>query len=604
VKPPLFVVGVGLLTAAGIVLSIASTDEPGTAADGATVGIDLNVAGNSATTLGGVENCLAVQPGSSLQIDTFVRDIPSAQDFIGFSYDISFSSGVSFAAQDHAYLLAASSGSVTDASDAVPNSLSPHTASAYTDTPAAGFAQGVLGRYTLTLAADASGLIDLGLQSAGLVDSSNHEIPQAGSPQGAALAVAPATCSPITPAPNPNDCRTFTPTPTVSPSPTPTPAWTPTYSVNICNDTGSAASDLHIVLTQEAGNVEPITQNVPGCSAPSHTYNPSPSGYTSVDVTWDLPCVDPGKYVSVYFVATCSTPQPGCSVPHVACFYWTLSGQPLASASPAVNPARCNIPTPTQSPSPGPCPPLGTPPFTYAPTATPASATPTPGPTSRDVVIITTIPFCNDAAQTASDLHIRFAFPYSGASVVGNAPGCPAPALDEPPGLDNFRLDLDWGVACVDSGESVSLELVYGCGDVPCTTPQPFCYTWTLFGEPLASGQGDCPSPTSTPTATPPVTGTPTTTPTPTPPTGPPTVTPAPPPLWGDIDCNNMINSADALALLRLVAGLFVPRPAHCAVAEDVDCNDVVNSVDALKLLRFSVGLSVTRTLPCPMIGA
>src|SRR6266571_6410958 len=165
--------------------------------------------------------------------------------------------------------------------------------------------------------------------------------------------------------------------------------------------------------------------------------------------------------------------------------------------------------------SPGACPPRPTPPVTYAPTPTPSSPTPSPGPTSRDVVIITQIPFCNDAGLAASDLHIQFAFPYSGASVAQNPPGCPAPTVDEgPPSFDRFSLDLDWGTDCVQSGDSVGLELVYGCGDVPCTTPEPFCYTWSRFGDLVFASDGDCPTPT--PSVTPTPTAAPTATPTPT----------------------------------------------------------------------------------------
>lgn len=35
----------------------------------------------------------------------------------------------------------------------------------------------------------------------------------------------------------------------------------------------------------------------------------------------------------------------------------------------------------------------------------------------------------------------------------------------------------------------------------------------------------------------------------------------------------------------------------------DVDCNGIVNSVDALKVLRFVAGLSVNQTEPCPDIS-
>jgi len=40
-----------------------------------------------------------------------------------------------------------------------------------------------------------------------------------------------------------------------------------------------------------------------------------------------------------------------------------------------------------------------------------------------------------------------------------------------------------------------------------------------------------------------------------------------------------------------------------CNAVGDVDCNGIVNSVDALKVLRFVAGLSVTQTEPCPDIS-
>ena len=36
----------------------------------------------------------------------------------------------------------------------------------------------------------------------------------------------------------------------------------------------------------------------------------------------------------------------------------------------------------------------------------------------------------------------------------------------------------------------------------------------------------------------------------------------------------------------------------------DVDCNNSVNSVDALKLQRYAAGLSYSQTEPCPQIGS
>jgi hypothetical protein len=79
-------------------------------------------------------------------------------------------------------------------------------------------------------------------------------------------------------------------------------------------------------------------------------------------------------------------------------------------------------------------------------------------------------------------------------------------------------------------------------------------------------------------------------------------------------DCNQAINSVDALKILRNNAGLSVAQSEPCkdigqAIGSgfgqaDVDCNNSVNSVDALKVLRATAGLSVSQQAGCdPPIG-
>ena len=86
---------------------------------------------------------------------------------------------------------------------------------------------------------------------------------------------------------------------------------------------------------------------------------------------------------------------------------------------------------------------------------------------------------------------------------------------------------------------------------------------------------------------------------------------------WGDLDCDDAVNSVDALKVLRHAAGLSVshdepcPEPAATVnaggIAEkpmgDVDCDGIINSVDALKVLRHRSGLPVAQTQPCPAVG-
>ena len=84
----------------------------------------------------------------------------------------------------------------------------------------------------------------------------------------------------------------------------------------------------------------------------------------------------------------------------------------------------------------------------------------------------------------------------------------------------------------------------------------------------------------------------------------------------GDVDCNNLVNSIDALKVLRSNASLSVAQTEPCAnigtsaspdignVIGNVDCSTSgVNSIDALKILRFNASLPYTQTNPCVDIG-
>ena len=76
----------------------------------------------------------------------------------------------------------------------------------------------------------------------------------------------------------------------------------------------------------------------------------------------------------------------------------------------------------------------------------------------------------------------------------------------------------------------------------------------------------------------------------------------------GDVDCSNVVNSIDALKILRKVALLSVAAPVGCPfltnlLAGDVDCSLATNSIDALKVLRHNASLPVSQTEPCDDIG-
>lgn len=58
--------------------------------------------------------------------------------------------------------------------------------------------------------------------------------------------------------------------------------------------------------------------------------------------------------------------------------------------------------------------------------------------------------------------------------------------------------------------------------------------------------------------------------------------------LMGDVNGTEEVAANDALWVLRHNARLLLPYPLCSPV--DVDCNGLVNSVDALKILRFVCG--------------
>jgi len=89
--------------------------------------------------------------------------------------------------------------------------------------------------------------------------------------------------------------------------------------------------------------------------------------------------------------------------------------------------------------------------------------------------------------------------------------------------------------------------------------------------------------------------------------------------LFGDITCNGNISSVDALVILRWSAGfrstLPVPLVGTCpgpggignttqsGKFGDVDCDGVVNSADALKTMRYAAGMAYPHPPGCPNNG-
>jgi hypothetical protein len=89
-----------------------------------------------------------------------------------------------------------------------------------------------------------------------------------------------------------------------------------------------------------------------------------------------------------------------------------------------------------------------------------------------------------------------------------------------------------------------------------------------------------------------------------------PTTTPTPEPtaadapeagVQGDLDCNARIDARDALAALRIVAG--ISGDACSAVTPDVNCNGLTDTGDALVILQYVADLPARTGAGCPRVG-
>jgi hypothetical protein len=143
-----------------------------------TIGVDADPAGNTATSLGPIDSCIAVKKGDTFQIDLFVTDVDNLLAWeIYFSFD---GDVVNVTDRDVQMFLAANAGSeVWDASDPLPSSGGLYRLGAVDigQPPAPDSGSGVLARLTLkavgaglsptiltTLDANNDGKIELGPQ--------------------------------------------------------------------------------------------------------------------------------------------------------------------------------------------------------------------------------------------------------------------------------------------------------------------------------------------------------------------------------------------------------------------------------------------------------
>jgi hypothetical protein len=81
----------------------------------------------------------------------------------------------------------------------------------------------------------------------------------------------------------------------------------------------------------------------------------------------------------------------------------------------------------------------------------------------------------------------------------------------------------------------------------------------------------------------------------------------------GDLNCDEIVDSDDALEALKHKVGLPVQQQEPCAdigsplltggMHGDVNCDGEVNAIDALLILRNAAALAVTLPQGCPAIG-
>lgn len=142
-------------------LILGATTVPPLAAQGQTsIGVDADPEGNSATTLGAVQDCRSVEVNDSFQIDVFVRDV---QDIDGFQFDLVYdSTKVRVTAVDNLQMLNAGGATqAIDFSDQVPDTDGTFTVAVADFGPNNESGDGVLSRITLEALANGQSSADL-----------------------------------------------------------------------------------------------------------------------------------------------------------------------------------------------------------------------------------------------------------------------------------------------------------------------------------------------------------------------------------------------------------------------------------------------------------
>jgi len=261
---PLLIAAAFVAVTLRIITSQAAGDSPDAFA------IDVDTAGNTATSLGPWDYCRQVSPGNSVAVDVTVTNIPAAMPMIGYNFALFYdASAMSVTGEDQNFLLNSLAGSnlVPGLSDAVPDTDGKFIGTGgdigdRLTTSESG--SGVLHRLTITIGDSAApGVYPLTFEAgeqAVIGTDGNGRAPD--TEFTAALAVGTACPPAPTPTPSPTPCVTNCPTPTPSPSPTPTPVPFKRGDVD-CSGGDPNSVDALKVLRKVAGL---SVQQGPGCT--------------------------------------------------------------------------------------------------------------------------------------------------------------------------------------------------------------------------------------------------------------------------------------------------------------------------------------------------
>jgi hypothetical protein len=226
---------VSILALAGVWLlrgdNLASANPVGT------VGMDLDVSGNSANQEGNTEVCLSKSAGDKFEVDVLMSTLSPEETLGSFDYSLSFDdTRLKINTQNHLMLLDLQEGGVvSDTSEAVPDVTSPHHVTVTDYTAPEADVQGVLGRYEVEVLADAPpGLVFLTPTDVALRDATASLL-NIMNVLSVVVAVGVPCPTPVpwTPSPSPSPIASPSPSPSSSPtlppspSPTPMPTLTP-----------------------------------------------------------------------------------------------------------------------------------------------------------------------------------------------------------------------------------------------------------------------------------------------------------------------------------------------------------------------------------------